>query len=116
MTTEEWEEFQSLTMGNYVGIGIYMGVDKNNNIVVLAPIEQSPAERVGIKTGDIIVEVDGENALGVSSDIVSSKIKGEEGAGAHRGKEEGAEGTGERTAGKDSGFRKARNRHIGCVP
>lgn len=56
-----------------------MGVDKNNNIVVLAPIEQSPAERVGIKTGDIIVEVDGENALGVSSDIVSSKIKGEEG-------------------------------------
>ncbi len=79
MTTEEWEEFQSLTMGNYVGIGIYMGVDKNNNIVVLAPIEQSPAERVGIKTGDIIVEVDGENALGVSSDIVSSKIKGEEG-------------------------------------
>lgn len=39
MTTEEWEEFQSLTMGNYVGIGIYMGVDKNNNIVVLAPIE-----------------------------------------------------------------------------
>lgn len=79
MTSEEWEDFQSQTMGNYVGIGIYMAVDKNDNIVVLAPIKDSPAESAGLKQGDIIVSVNDENALGISSDTVSSMIKGEEG-------------------------------------
>lgn len=79
MTKDEWEEFQSAALGNYVGIGIYMGVDKNNNIVVLAPIEGTPAEKAGLKQGDIIVSVDDENALGLSSDNVSAMIKGEEG-------------------------------------
>lgn len=79
MTKEEWEEFQSSALGNYVGVGIYMGVDKNDNIVVLMPMEESPALKAGIKSGDIIVSVNDENAIGVSSDIVSSMIKGEEG-------------------------------------
>lgn len=79
MTSEEWEDFQSQTMGNYVGIGIYMAVDKNDNIVVLSPIKGSPAESAGLKQGDIIVSVNDENALGISSDTVSSMIKGEEG-------------------------------------
>lgn len=79
MTSEEWEDFQSQTMGNYVGIGIYMAVDKNDNIVVLAPIKDSPAESAGLKQGDIIVSVNDENTLGISSDTVSSMIKGEEG-------------------------------------
>ena len=50
MTKDEWEEFQSAALGNYVGIGIYMGVDKNNNIVVLAPIEGTPAEKADRKS------------------------------------------------------------------
>lgn len=79
MTASEWEEFQADALGNYVGIGIYMSVDENNNVVVVAPIKDTPAEKVGIKSGDVIVNVDDENVLGVSSDIVSSKIKGEEG-------------------------------------
>ena len=79
MTKDEWEQFQSAALGNYVGIGIYMGVDKNNNIVVLAPIEGTPAEKAGLKQGDIIVSVNDENALGLSSDNVSAMIKGEEG-------------------------------------
>ena len=79
MTKDEWEEFQADALGNYVGIGIYMGVDKNNNIVVLAPIEGTPAEKAGLKQGDIIVSVNDENALGLSSDNVSAMIKGEEG-------------------------------------
>lgn len=79
MTDEEWEDFQSQALGNYVGIGIYMAVDKNDNVVVLSPIAGSPAETAGVKQGDTIVSVNDENVLGTSSDIVASMIKGEEG-------------------------------------
>lgn len=80
MTKEEWDEFQSEALGNYVGVGIYMSTDKNGNIVVVAPIKGTPAEKAGIQTGDIIAAVNDENVLGVSADIVSSKIKGEAGS------------------------------------
>ncbi len=79
MTTSEWNEFQADALGNYVGIGIYMSVDKNNNVVVVSPIKDTPAEKAGLQTGDIIAYVNDESVLGIDSDIVSSKIKGEEG-------------------------------------
>ena len=79
MTKKEWDEFQAQALGNYVGIGIYMTVDKNDNVVVLSSIKDTPAEKAGLETGDIIVKVNDENVLGVSSDIVATKIKGEEG-------------------------------------
>lgn len=79
MTAKEWEEYQAAALGNYVGIGIYMSVDKNGNVVVVEPIKGTPAESAGLKSGDIIVYVNDESMLGVDSDIVSSKIKGEEG-------------------------------------
>ncbi|MBQ7409914.1 MAG: S41 family peptidase [Clostridia bacterium] len=79
MTAEEWQEFQADALGNYVGIGIYMSVDKNGNVVVVSPIKDTPAEKAGLKTGDIIVYVNDESMIGIDSEVVSSKIKGEEG-------------------------------------
>ena len=79
MTAEEWNEFQADALGNYVGIGIFMSVDENNNVVIVSPIEGTPAYDAGLKSGDVIVNVEDENVLGMASDIVSSKIKGEEG-------------------------------------
>lgn len=79
MTAEEWQEFQADALGNYVGIGIYMSVDKNGNVVVVSPIKDTPAEKAGLKTGDIIVYVNDESMIGMDSEVVSSKIKGEEG-------------------------------------
>lgn len=79
MTADEWKEFQASALGNYVGIGIYMTVDKNGNVVVLAPIEGTPAKKAGIEPGDVIVKVNDESVLGMTSDIVSSKIQGVEG-------------------------------------
>lgn len=79
MTEEDWEDFQSNALGNYVGIGIYMGLDKEGNVVIVSPIKQTPAEEAGLKSGDIIVEVDGENVIGQSSEVISNKIKGEAG-------------------------------------
>ena len=42
------EEYSVSLMGNYVGIGIYMSTDKNDNVVVVEPIKESPAEKVGM--------------------------------------------------------------------
>ncbi len=79
MTAEEWEEFEASALGDFVGIGIYIGQDKSGNSVVLSPIKGSPAEEAGLEKGDIIYEVDGEDMLGKDPDVVSTKIKGEEG-------------------------------------
>ena len=79
MTAKEWEEYQADSLGNYVGIGIYMSADKNGNVVVVSPIKDTPAEEAGLESGDIIVYVNDESVIGIPTDEVSSKIKGEEG-------------------------------------
>lgn len=79
LTKEEYEELMVEVNGNYVGIGIYMTQDKNGNAVVLLPIEGSPAEEAGLKTGDIITKVNGEECIGMELSLVANKVKGEEG-------------------------------------
>ena len=83
MTASEWEDYQADALGNYVGIGIYMSQDTSGNIVILEPIEESPAEAIGLKSGDIIIEVDGESMIGSNTQEVASKVKGEEGTKVH---------------------------------
>ena len=79
-TQKEMEEFKAETEGNYVGIGIYMAKNsKDNNIVVVLPIEGSPAETAGIKTGDIIKKVDGKEYTADDFETISTYIKGKEG-------------------------------------
>ncbi len=79
MTKEEWDEYQASALGNYVGVGIYMSMDKNDNIVVVSPIKGTPAEEAGVKPGDIIVQINEESAVGMSSSDAATKIKGEAG-------------------------------------
>lgn len=80
MTAEEWEEYQVNALGNYVGIGIYMSQDTAGNVIIIDPIEGSPAEAAGLKSKDYIVEVDGENVQGMDTSMVATKVKGEEGS------------------------------------
>lgn len=79
-TPEEMSSELDEAMGNYVGIGIYMLIDKTDGtIVVSQPIEGSPAEAVGIKAGDVIIKVDDEEVTKDNVTDMSNKIKGEEG-------------------------------------
>lgn len=79
-TKEEMEDFMAETEGNYVGIGIYMYKDIiKNNVVILYPIKGSPAETVGLLTGDIIRKVDGIEYTGDDFEKISTYIKGKEG-------------------------------------
>lgn len=79
LTKEELEELMTSVNGNYVGIGIYMTQDKQGNIVVLLPIEGSPAEEKGLQIGDIISKVNGTECNGLELSEVSNMVKGEEG-------------------------------------
>ncbi len=79
-TKDELEEFTTTTLGNYVGIGIYMYADTDNDtIVIQSPIENSPAEEAGIQAGDIILKVDGIEYTADDINDISTYIKGEEG-------------------------------------
>ena len=55
---EEWTEMETNTLGHYVGIGVYIANDsEKNQIVIISPMEGSPAEEAGIMPGDIITKV-----------------------------------------------------------
>lgn len=79
-TPEEMSDQLEVANGNYVGIGIYMLVDSNNGkIVVSEAMKDSPAEKAGIKSGDIITKVESEEVTKDNVSEMSNKIKGEEG-------------------------------------
>lgn len=77
---DEMEEYTANLLGNYVGVGIYMAQNtKDNTIVVLSPIKDSPAEEAGILPGDIIRKIDGIEYTGEDMNTAANNIKGEEG-------------------------------------
>lgn len=80
LTKSEYEDLMIDVNGNYVGIGVYMTQDIYDNVIVLLPIEGSPAEAADLRTGDIIKKVNGEDCTGLELDAVANKIKGEEGS------------------------------------
>ena len=81
ISKEDMQDYLEDTMGNFVGIGIYMVEDtETNRIMVLTPIKNSPAERAGIMPGDYIISVNGEECTGDDLTVISTKIKGEEGS------------------------------------
>lgn len=57
---------QSNMQGNFEGIGAQVSLNEENQVIILAPIENSPAANAGIKTGDIILAVDGKSIQGLS--------------------------------------------------
>ena len=80
ITKEEMEEYMEDTTGKYVGIGIYIANNtKTNQIVVLMPMKESPAEEAGIKSGDIITKIDGVAYTGEELNKASSALKSKEG-------------------------------------
>lgn len=79
LTKDEYEDLLTTVRGNYVGIGIYMSQTVNGEIVILMPMEGSPAEEAGLKTGDIITKINGEECTGLDLNVATARIKGEEG-------------------------------------
>jgi carboxyl-terminal processing protease len=78
MPPQDFALFQSDTEGEFGGVGIE--VDARNDILtVIAPIEGSPAERAGIRSGDKLLAVDGETAIGLGLEKMVHKMRGKPG-------------------------------------
>ncbi len=72
---QDFNLFQSETEGKFGGVGIEVDT-RSDQLVVLAPIEGSPAERAGIRSGDHILLVDGEEARGGTLDKIVRRMRG----------------------------------------
>jgi carboxyl-terminal processing protease len=79
LTPGEAERNEESISGRYVGVGVQIE-ERAGEAVVSAPIDGSPAERAGVKSGDIIVAVDGESVENVELPEVSNRVRGEEGS------------------------------------
>ena len=80
ISKEDMENYLDDTMGNFVGIGIYMIKNTEyDKIQVLSTIKNSPAEKAGLQSGDLILSVNGVNYKADEMTAASNNIKGEEG-------------------------------------
>ncbi len=75
MPPEEWRQFQSDTEGKFGGVGLEVD-GRGDKLIVIAPIEGSPAQRAGVRSGDQIVAVDGEDVIGQPLDKVVKRMRG----------------------------------------
>jgi carboxyl-terminal processing protease len=78
LTPEENKEAKDDLGGRFEGIGAQLGL-KNNRIVVVAPLKNSPAEQAGIMAGDYIIKVDGKPTKDWALTQAVSKIRGPKG-------------------------------------
>ena len=80
-TKEEYKALNEDTEGKYSGIGAVVSQNPNTKIITIVKIfDNSPANDAGLRVGDIIDKIDGEEVAGTDMDIlVKTKIRGEEG-------------------------------------
>lgn len=78
LTPETFRDYLSSLDGRYIGVGMHIQ-QIDNSCQVVNPIPGSPAEKAGIKPGDIITHVDGTSVIGFNSTEVAAKIRGLEG-------------------------------------
>lgn len=71
------EETQSIK-GSLKGIGTQIGL-RDGNLVIIAPLEDSPAEKAGLQADDYILEINGESTKGINIEAAADKIRGEKG-------------------------------------
>lgn len=76
MTKEEFSALMQDTEGTYEGIGVYITASDDNKILIVSPIEDTPAEKAGLKTGDKIIRINGTEYSADQIDQAVSIMKG----------------------------------------
>lgn len=79
MTKEEFKNFNESTKGSYGGIGVIVSKSEDGYVTVVAPIEDTPGEKAGLKTNDKIIKVDDKDIIGAELEEAVSLMKGKKG-------------------------------------
>ena len=78
-TPKQNEQLSESLQGSFSGVGMTVGRNGDTGLEVGYVFRKSPADKAGLKAGDVIVEVDGESIRGEDVDLIVAKIKGPEG-------------------------------------
>ncbi|MDR0761456.1 MAG: S41 family peptidase [Campylobacteraceae bacterium] len=73
---KSFQDFKTQTEGEFGGLGITIGM-KDAAVTIIAPIEGTPADRVGLKSGDVILKIDNRSTIGMTLDEAVSLMRGE---------------------------------------
>ncbi len=79
MPKRAFEQMNADTRGEFGGIGIVV-TEKKGQIVIISPIEDSPAYKVGIKAGDVILSIDSFELSKLPNDVAIEKMRGAPGS------------------------------------
>lgn len=72
---KKFEELKIQTNGEFGGIGITIGL-KEGALTIIAPIEGTPGDKVGLKSGDIILKINDESTLNMGIDEAVNRMRG----------------------------------------
>jgi carboxyl-terminal processing protease len=75
---KDYRSFQEVTTGQFSGIGVWLK-DRSGRLEIVSVIPSTPAQRVGLREGDVIDSIDGEPVKALNSDQAVNRIKGKEG-------------------------------------
>lgn len=75
---EEAKVFEDATRGEFIGVGVELDTQDGLPLVI-APIDGSPADQAGIRSGDVILEVNGQSTDGMSLEELGKQVRGDEG-------------------------------------
>lgn len=78
MDAKMYKDFMVETEGSFGGVGMVLGV-KDKTLTVVSPIEGTPSDKAGIKSGDQILQIDGKDTKDMALDEAVNKIRGPEG-------------------------------------
>ena len=83
LSLDDFRTMQEQTRGSFAGLGIQVTMDNEGDdkglVKIVAPIDDTPAARAGLQTNDLIVEIDGDQVMGLTLDDAISKLKGKRG-------------------------------------
>ena len=75
---DELARFNRMTEGQFRGVGVQIQMDEETQMIkVVTPLEGTPAQRAGIRTGDLIKKIDGKDAVGISLNQAVDLITGQ---------------------------------------
>ncbi|WP_104697242.1 MULTISPECIES: S41 family peptidase [unclassified Helicobacter] len=75
LTEKKFKDLQAQTEGEFGGLGITIGM-KDGALTIIAPLDDTPAQKAGLKSGDIILKINNESTLNMNIDDAVSKMKG----------------------------------------